>query len=349
MPAERSLAGLLLFLAACRSSPAPAPAAALGDGGACPAVELLHYRLRVVLEPAERRLRARAELELSCLPPDRLGLALHPRLHVEEAWVEGRRVEAERPPSPSGIEPAAAPLQLAYRGRSGRAVLVELHYAGRLRDLGTPLGELSADSIELAAPAGWYPRLVGPQRFTAELVAQAPARYRLVAPGRGQPPLTVAGPGAAVLREWRWTTERPREQLLLFGAPHLRSLELIDRRQRQISHYSTLPAQLVETITATLARARSQLEETLGPVDSLQTGTLVFVARGGPGYRSEEVDVVSEETARTSTTVADELVRGLTRAWRDARLAAGARPPSSRSSTQEEHERPKGDEHQPEQ
>lgn len=336
-------------MAACRGGPQLAPLPDLGDGGRCSTPEVLHYRVGVVLEPAEHRLRARAELELSCLPRSELPLLLNPSLDVEAAFLEGRRVALDLPEAAADHGPRVAVHRLRYRGGSASSVLLELRYAGRLRARGTPLGELSEDSIELSERVSWYPRLAGAQHFTAELSAYAPARYRLAAPGRAQPPLTVVGADGAASREWRWTTERPRAELLLFGSPHLRSVEVTDRQHRQVGYYSTLPAQQVEAITATLAAARAQLQEALGPAEGLASGALVFVARSGPGYRSEEVDVVSEETARTSTTVAADLLLGLGRAWRTALRETGGRAPRGDSAPEEEDQEPEAHQDQPEQ
>lgn len=315
---------VLLLLAVlgsgCRSvSPSAPPLASFGDRGRCPDPQLLHYRLSVVLDPVHHRLRGRAEMELSCLPPDGLQFELNPRLFLESSRIDGRRVQAAD--SPVGYS-------LRYQGEGSAPVVVELGYEGKLRQMGTPLNELSEDLIELSAHSSWYPRFAAEHAFTAEVSVHAPSRYRLVALGQPGAPLTVSGGEGETLREWSWRTRIPVSELLLVGSPHLRSVEVVDRGERFTSYYSTLPSEQVETLTATLAYARGTFSDALGEAQAMDESILAFVPRSGPGYQTSGFCVLSEESVRTSSTSAELLVHALSRAWwsvaESARAAPGA-------------------------
>lgn len=307
---------LTALLVGCATSTKPTPnRPSLGDGGACELPRPLHYRLVAALDPEHRRLRATASLQISCLPRDELTVLLNPNFFLEGALVDGRRVSAEETRSNLPEALAATAYRLRYRGSSQSEATLDFRYEGKLRRTGSPLNELSSDLVELNRLSSWYPRLIGRHAFTAELSIYAPLRFRFVASGRAAPTLSVTGSDGEAVREWSWSADQSSADLMIVGAPHLRSLEIVGHGEKVISYYSTLPSQRVEAITASVAHAGVYLREALAPSADPRETVLVFVPRSGSGYRSARVNVVSEESVRTSSRTTDLLILGLSGAW----------------------------------
>jgi hypothetical protein len=260
---------------------------------------IIHYEIRVELDPSEHFLRASTSIHF---PTDRRGaieLYLNDGFEVASADVNGISAGFSwgSPDETLPYVDAARALIVAPVGETA-ARSVSIAYHGKISKPLAEVNMVEPDLTELAIYAAWYPVLATGEHFTYRLQVTAPREYSLLSRGER----ISATDSGGDRRTEVWEAAVPDRDVQLVAARGLLTkASRVDDVVVEV-YYSKLPDDVAQ-------RALDQVTESIGFLQGLYGPTavknqrLVFSPRAGWGY--SRIGLIAQSEQRHLARIAD--------------------------------------------
>jgi len=243
---------------------------------------VLHYQVKVRLDPSSHRLQA----EVGVQHPPSSSFYLHPGLSVQQVEADGKEVGFH---ADSAADPLTMQARTAVTVETQNCQQLHVRYGGEISEVGNGVNMLTPELVELAYYSAWYPTFPGMINCTFETEVDAPTGFVVTTNGR--------------LKEHReqgdraittWESYRPGFDMVLLASPNLHRIEAAVGDLRVEVYYSRLSEQSMKEIQDALVKGLMRLSDLYGPPTVSGVLRFVYSPRQGWGYSRIPLFVVPE-------------------------------------------------------